>query len=60
MPFKNTGKLKPALSAAGAAVHHGFHLVGVQTVGGVQRLDGFVELLERYKRGDADFGRGDH
>ena len=32
MPFKNTGKLKPALSAAGAAVHHGFHLVGVQTV----------------------------
>lgn len=34
-PNKPGEETKPAISAAGAAVHDGFDLIGVETVGGV-------------------------
>ena len=52
--------LRGIASATSTAIHHGFHLLGIQAVGSVQRADGVLQLLERDQRGDADFGRGDH
>ena len=58
-PIKDLRFLASARSA-GAAVDDRFHLIRVEAVGGVQRLDRLIELVERHKRGDADLRRGDH
>ena len=51
-----TAKTRLSGSAASTAVHHGFDLIGIETVCGVQRLDGVVELIERHERGDTNLG----
>ena len=39
--------LRGIASATSTAIHHGFHLLGIQAVGSVQRADGVLQLLER-------------
>ena len=55
-----TAKTRLSGSAASTAVHHGFDLIGIETVCGVQRLDGVVELIERHERGDTNLGGRNH
>ncbi len=43
--------LRGIASATSTAIHHGFHLLGIQAVGSVQRADGVLQLLERDQRG---------
>ena len=46
-------------SAAGAAVDDGLGFGGVEAEGGVDCLDGAVEVIEAGDDGDADLGGGD-
>ena len=47
-------------SAAGAAVHHSLHLVGVKTVRRMQCAHRVIKLIKRDQRRNTNLGRGNH